>query len=159
LIFSFHYSQNEGWIAVGEAIFNAGLGVAVVHPIKAEMSGSAPKSQTKAPINYDAILICKRQVETVPASLEDAVDRTINRAKEKLLVLQRANKSSQLSAGDIFVVTQSEALCVFSQHVGKLRDSSHSIVTLSEFLAATSSRLTMVSAYNVEVVEIEQILA
>lgn len=137
LIFSFHHSRNEGWEAVGEAIFNAELSVVVAHPIKAEMSGASPKAQSGSPINYDAILVCKYRTEATQVSLQDAIDTTMRKAMSKFIALSKANKNSKLSNGDLFVITQSEALSVFSQHFGLLRNSSNSPLKLCEFLAAT----------------------
>ncbi|MBE3561050.1 MAG: hypothetical protein IMW89_17775 [Ktedonobacteraceae bacterium] len=145
LIFSFHHSRNEGWDAVGQAIFKANLGVVAAHPIKAEMSGASPKTQTGEPINYDAILVCKRLTDPVAANLEEAVQITLMKAKEKLKVLSRNNPSVNLSNKDRFVIVQSQALCVFSRHIGLLTDSSGAEITLSQFLAATSRSLEAIS--------------
>ncbi len=140
LVFSFHHSKSDGWVAVGEAILNAGLSVVAVHPIKAEMAGASPKSQTTSPINYDAILVCKRQIRTLPASSLDALRITIESVKSKISALSAANEDLKLSKGDVFVIAQAEALRTFSKHAGSLFDSSGSEVTLSEFLKLTASK-------------------
>jgi putative DNA methylase len=141
LIFSFHHSRNEGWQAVGQAIFEANLGVVAAHPIKAEMSGASPKAQTGDPINYDAILVCKRLATPVRASLEVATEVVLERASEKFRVLSQYRHLASLSNRDRFVIMQSQALCIFSRHVGHLTDTLGSEVTLSQFLAATSRHL------------------
>jgi putative DNA methylase len=150
LIFSFHHSRNEGWEAVGEAIFHAGLGVVAAYPVKAEMSGASPKAQTEAPINYDAILVCKRQRAPVCASFKDALHATIEKAREQVCALLQANKHTKLSRGDLFVIMQSAALCVFSRHIGYLRDDSAVNITLANFLAATNLSLEMVTENPIE---------
>lgn len=159
LIFSFHHSRNEGWQAVGEAIFNAGLEVSITHPIKAEMASASPKSQAKSPINYDAILVCKRQSVPGYISLQDAVDATIRNAKSRFLTLQQANENARLSKGDMFVMVQSEALSVYSRHIGCVKDSSGATISLSEFLEATSHSLNATSKQNLVEIEEEQIVA
>lgn len=138
-IFTFHHSRNEGWNAVGEAILHAGLAVVAAHPIKAEMSGAAPKAQSEAPINYDAILVCKRKTESTEASVEDALAIVSTKVREKFLSLSVFDKPSALSKGDLFVITQSEALHVFSMYAGSLRDSCGSVLSLAEFLQVTSN--------------------
>ncbi len=146
LIFSFHHSRNEGWEAVGQAIFEANLGVVAAHPIKAEMSGASPKSQTEEPINYDAILVCKQLLPPVSVSLETAIEVTLARAKEKLYALSQHNPFANFSYGDRFVIVQSQALCVFSQHMGRLTDRSGAQITLPQFLKATGCVLNTISA-------------
>ncbi len=158
LIFSFHHSRNDGWLAVGNAIFNAGLGVVAAHPIKAEMSGASPKTQSGSPINYDAILVCKRRDIVVCASLQESIDTTFRSAKSKFLDLSQASNNAKLSTGDLFVITQSEALRVFSSHIGQLKDSSNSSVTLSDFLAATRAGIDTFTEYHAEQMEAEQAL-
>ncbi len=156
LIFTFHHSRNTGWEAVGQAIFDAHLGVVAAHPIKAEMSGASPKSQTSEPINYDAILVCKQLKTPIRVSLGIAVDATRIKAREKLDILLQDKQSSNLSRGDRFVIVQSQALCVFSQHLGLITDASGTKVTLSQFLAATSPIVDMLSIEDkrIEVVHI-----
>ncbi|HVB61495.1 MAG TPA: DNA methyltransferase [Ktedonobacteraceae bacterium] len=161
LIFSFHHSRNEGWEAVGEAIFHAGLGVVAAYPVKAEMSSASPKAQTVAPINYDAILVCKRQKDPVCASLNDALRATIEKARGQVCALLQANQQTKLSRGDLFVITQAAALSVYSRHIGHLRDDSSAAMTLADFLAATSRCLAMVTENPIEqhhLLEIEPIL-
>ena len=141
LIFSFHHSRNEGWEAVGQAIFNAHLNVVAAYPIKAEMSAATPKAQTKEPINYDAILVCKKcatRITSTTTSLEDAIYATVVKVREKFHSLSNNSSSSRFSYGDRFVIMQSQALCVFSQHFDSIVDISGKKVSLSRFLTATS---------------------
>jgi len=140
LVFSFHHSRNEGWAAVGDALFSAGLSVVATHPIKAEMAVASPKSQTDAPINYDAVLVCKHVKEASTACLADALDRTLERFNAKVLSLSSFDAPSKLSNGDLFVIAQAEALHTFSEHAGLLLDSSGSPVKLLEFLTFVASR-------------------
>lgn len=139
LIFSFHHSRNEGWEAVGQAIFNAGLGVVAAHPIKAEMSGASPKSLSGSPINYDAILVCKHRGTPVSTTLALALQTTLQKVRHKLSHISQNNGSFVPAPGDIFVILQSEALCTFSQHFDQIRDASNQNITLHDFLKITSN--------------------
>lgn len=61
LAFTYHHSSNEGWTSLAEAIFGARFSVVNAHPVKAEMSVAAPKSQAKEPIQIDIIIVCRKQ--------------------------------------------------------------------------------------------------
>src|SRR5262249_33477539 len=61
LIFTYHHSKPEGWRCVLHALADAGFVIVAVHPVKAEMSVAAPKSQAKQPIDYDIITVCRKQ--------------------------------------------------------------------------------------------------
>jgi putative DNA methylase len=86
LVFSYHHSRAEGWAALVEAIFDADFSVVNTHPVKAEMSVAAPKSQAKEPILLDVIMVCKKKQYDTRAPLETITgfDEVINRAIGKL---------------------------------------------------------------------------
>jgi putative DNA methylase len=61
VVFSYHHSRSEGWMALADAVVGSGLSFVNCHPIKAEMSIATPKSQAKEPIQLDVILVCRKQ--------------------------------------------------------------------------------------------------
>ena len=61
LVFSYHHSREEGWIAVAKAVLEAGFSFVQSQPVKSEMSVAAPKSQAKEPIDLDILLVCKKK--------------------------------------------------------------------------------------------------
>jgi len=106
-----------------------------------------------SPINYDAILVCKRLFTPISVSLEAALKDVLERTREKLRVLSQDTHLSNLSNGDRFVIIQSQALCVFSQHNGYVIDDLGESVTLSRFLLATARSLNTISAHDDKQVE------
>ncbi|MGH9424739.1 MAG: adenine-specific DNA methylase, partial [Terriglobia bacterium] len=74
LIFTYHHSRPEGWTSLVEAVFGAGFSVVNAHPVKAEMSVAAPKSQAKEPIQLDIVLVCRpsEQDSRIPDGLSDS---------------------------------------------------------------------------------------
>lgn len=61
LVFTYHHSRMDGWSSLADAVVNAGLTFVNCHPLKAEMSVAAPKSQAKEPIQLDVVLVCRKQ--------------------------------------------------------------------------------------------------
>jgi adenine-specific DNA methylase len=49
LVFTYHHSRADGWTSLAEAVVGAGFDLVNAHPLKAEMSVAAPKSQAKEP--------------------------------------------------------------------------------------------------------------
>jgi putative DNA methylase len=86
LVFSYHHSRAEGWAALVEAIFDADFSVVNGHPVKAEMSAAAPKSQAKEPIQLDVILVCKKKQydSRIPMDAKTGFDEVVDRATRKL---------------------------------------------------------------------------
>lgn len=138
-VFSFHHSRNDGWLAVGNALLEAGFTIVATHPIKAEMAVASPKSQTDAPINYDAILVCKHHTTATHSTVTDAIKSTLERARRKISTLHLTH-NLKLSEGDIFVITQAEALHTFSNHYNLLFDTLNKRITLRDFLNLVDTR-------------------
>ena len=61
LVFTFHHSHPEGWLALASALYGAQFSIIQAHPVRAELAAATPKSQTKEPILIDAIIVCRKQ--------------------------------------------------------------------------------------------------
>jgi putative DNA methylase len=61
LVFTYHHSRAEGWTSLAEAVLGAEFALVNAHPLKAEMSVAAPKSQAKEPIQLDVVLVCRKR--------------------------------------------------------------------------------------------------
>ena len=87
LVFTYHHSRADGWTSLAEAVVGAGFDVVNAHPVKAEMSVAAPKSQAKEPIQLDVVLVCRkreaddRRRSEAGAAVEQAVERAAAKAR------------------------------------------------------------------------------
>lgn len=61
MVFSYHHSRAEGWSSLAEAVVRAGFSVVEGHPVRAELSVAAPKSQASEPIQLDVLIVCRRR--------------------------------------------------------------------------------------------------
>jgi putative DNA methylase len=104
LVFTYHHSRADGWTAVADAVLAAGLSFVNCHPVKAEMSVAAPKSQAKEPIQLDVVLVCRKQPADKRArqSVDTGMERAIAHAKAKASRL--LNCGLVLSANDRRVI-------------------------------------------------------
>lgn len=69
MIFTYHHSRTEGWIAVYDAITKAGFSISQVLPLKAEMAVSVAIMAAKEPINYDLVFVCRKRIEDVQQTM------------------------------------------------------------------------------------------
>ncbi|HLN88305.1 MAG TPA: hypothetical protein VK200_17625, partial [Candidatus Limnocylindrales bacterium] len=99
-----HHSRADGWTALADAILGAGLSFVNCHPVKAEMSVAAPKSQAKEPIQLDVLLVCRKQPadKRGKQSMDAATERAIAHAKAKAARLRGCGFT--LSANDRRVI-------------------------------------------------------
>jgi putative DNA methylase len=86
LVFTYHHSRHEGWTSLVKAVYGSGFSVINAHPVKAELSVAAPKSQAKEPIQLDVIFVCrKREKDEGPdGGIEQALVDTAERSRQKL---------------------------------------------------------------------------
>ncbi|MCQ3976486.1 MAG: hypothetical protein DPW09_23895 [Anaerolineae bacterium] len=108
LVFTYHHSRAEGWQALVEAVYDAGFSIVNAHPVKAEMSVAAPKSQAKEPIQLDILLVCKKKEQDRRLTLDSsaALNDTTKRAYQKLSRLAQIGLKLSLNDRRITVISQ-----------------------------------------------------
>lgn len=115
LIFTYHHSRPEGWRCVGQALADAGFVIVAVHPIKAEMSVAAPKSQAREPIDYDIILVCRKQGEDGPLPPLDFASVLREATTDALAQVARLRACKRpLSRNDARVIVMAQVLLYLS---------------------------------------------
>jgi putative DNA methylase len=143
LIFSYHHSKEDGWVAVARALLGAGFSFVQSQPVKSEMSVATPKNQAKEPIDLDVLLVCRKQStdDRESLTLTRAVGKAIDDAQNKI---RRFNKKGRkLSKNDIAVVVVGQLLVelsasrTFEQFFNDLQTALPEVVSVKEKLAAT----------------------
>jgi len=114
LVFSYHHSREDGWVALAEAVLGSRFTIVQAQPVKAEMSVASPKSQAKEPIDLDVILVCRKHSKESRAKRkeENALNDAINRADNCIKRFNRAGR--QLSRGDVRIILLSQLLVELS---------------------------------------------
>ncbi len=114
LVFTYHHSRAEGWLAVYQAIRQAGFYISQAHPVKAEMAVAIPIQQSKTPINFDLIFVCRKIEPTKSSAAQEFHLLTcLIRAKRDLTALRQA--SLVISIGDVKVILLGHVLAALSQ--------------------------------------------
>ena len=115
-VFTYHHSRWEGWRSVLNAVEAAGFRIGVCHPVKAEMSVATPKHQAKAPINFDIIMVCRKNPS---GSLRSNGIRSLSlvhaleRAEPQIDRLRKVGW--KLSRNDIGIVVMSQVVAEISR--------------------------------------------
>jgi len=112
LVFTYHHSRPEGWSSLAQAVYGARFSVVHAHPVKAEMSVAAPKSQAKEPIQLDVIFVCQKLERDVREPMEPALalEQTAALTEEKLDRLRPLGL--KLSQNDCRVTVTSQFLAL-----------------------------------------------
>jgi putative DNA methylase len=115
LIFTYHHSRPEGWRCVLHALTDAGFVIVAVHPIKAEMSVAAPKTQAKEPIDYDIIIVCRKRQKNgaiLPLGFVSVLEEATTDALKQVARLRVSKRP--LSRNDARIILMSQVLLYLS---------------------------------------------
>jgi len=110
LVLTYHHSRIEGWTSVYRAIREAGFYITHIQPVKAEMSVSVPIQQSKSPVHFDLILVCRKTHSAVSASGHDGVSLLTCLGETKTTVLDLRSGGIEVSLGDIKVMLMGSIL-------------------------------------------------
>ena len=116
LAFTYHHSRWEGWRSVLYALTTSGFRIEACHPVKSEMSVAMPKFQAKAPINFDIIIVCRK--ENPRATMEDSPSNltfapAFQRAENQIARLRK--DGWRLSRNDVGVIVMAQVIAEISR--------------------------------------------
>jgi len=137
LVFTYHHSRADGWTSLAEAVVGAGFEVVNAHPLKAEMSVAAPKSQAKEPIQLDVVLVCrKREADRRPRNdAEAAAQQAIERAAAKARRLVACGLALSVNDRRVNVISQFLVAACAGRSAGELADVLSSRLTALDLAA------------------------
>lgn len=103
LVFTYHHSRVDGWSSVYEAVREASFTITNTQPVKAEMSVSVPVRSSRVPINYDLIIVCRKEGNITLELDEDIIlKESITEMQSKVVRLKDANLD--ISLGDAWII-------------------------------------------------------
>lgn len=105
LVFTYHHSRREGWRSVWRALDAAGFLVVAAHPVKSELSVAMPKTQAKAPIDYDIVFVCRKRPRLdppLPARFETLLKTATESASSQVQRLRQSGR--RVNPGDVRVI-------------------------------------------------------
>ncbi len=119
LVMTYHHSRWEGWRSVLSAMSDAGFRIVACHPVKSELSVATPKHQAKSPINFDIVVVCRKERDC-PGSSETIevleITSAFDRAEAQLLRLHETGWV--LSRNDVGVVVMGQVMAEISRYPG-----------------------------------------
>jgi len=104
LVFTYHHSRIDGWLALYRAIRESGFYVTRVHPIKSEMAVAISIQQSKIPINIDLIMVCRKTSLVYSFSPNDTIHVTLCIDETRQMTKELQKVGIQVSESDIKVI-------------------------------------------------------
>jgi adenine-specific DNA methylase len=103
-VFTYHHSRIDGWVALYKAIRESGFYVTHAHPVKSEMAVAIPIQQSKIPINFDLIIVCRKNNPANLPTQSDSISTLICLDETRQIVKELQSLSMPVLAGDIKVI-------------------------------------------------------
>ena len=120
LVFTYHHSRWEGWECVLKAMRAAGFRIEACHPVKAEMSVATPKHQAKSPINFDIIIVCrKNQSGTTGPNIVSGLTLASAFERAEAQIARLRTSGWKLSRNDIGVMVMAQVVAEISRQPEK----------------------------------------
>src|SRR5208337_4377622 len=117
LVFTFHHSEDEPWVAVLESLFNAGFILEGTYPIRSDESKGEGEFGSQK-IEYDIIHVCRKRTEEPQPISWARLRRMIMQDVRQLKRLLEQHQDAGLQDADLQVVRRGKALEYYSRHYG-----------------------------------------
>jgi hypothetical protein len=124
MVFTFHHAEGETWVALIEALCDAGFEIGSVYPVHGEREASLHLMEKEA-IAYDLIHVCRIRPHDAAvekrswAGIRQEVRR---RARDEIRAIEAGRYGKGLSPSDINIILIGKCLEMYSRHYGAVVD-------------------------------------
>lgn len=137
LAFTFHHSEDEPWVAVLEALFDAGFYLEATYPIRSDETkgeGAKPGTFGAQLIEYDIIHVCRKRLAEPTRVSWAKMRREVLQDVRQLQQLLEHHAKEGLPAADLQVIRRGKALEYFSRHYGQVYVNDERPISVKEAL-------------------------
>ncbi len=136
MVFTFHHAEGETWIALLQALCDAGFEIDSVYPVHGEREASLHLLEKEA-ISYDLIHVCKKRPAAIaigtgaspqppvpsPRSWAGIRQEIRRRAREEIKAIEAGRYGNEpLSPADVNIILIGKCLELYSRHYGAVVD-------------------------------------
>lgn len=140
LAFTFHHSEDEPWVDVLEALFDAGFYLEATYPIRSDETKGSGEFGSKT-IEYDIIHVCRKRLEDPKPVSWARLRRQILQEARRLEEMLSHHKRAGLPDADIAVIRRGKALEYFSRHYGQVLVEGDEVMEVKDALAGINQVL------------------
>ncbi|HML53151.1 MAG TPA: hypothetical protein PKC79_03570 [Solidesulfovibrio magneticus] len=119
MAFTFHHNEDQAWIAILKALFDAGYVLQATYPIRSDETFAEGKFGSKK-IEYDIIHVCRKRLhEPEPVSWA-RMRRWVKDETLRLKELLEHTHGKTLPESDLRVILRGKSLEFYSRHYGQV---------------------------------------
>ncbi|MBI4330982.1 MAG: DUF1156 domain-containing protein [Chloroflexi bacterium] len=120
MAFTFHHSEDEAWVDVLRALFDAGFVLTRTYPIRSDETKGERASFGSQKIEYDIIHVCRKRLEEPKAVSWARMRRWVKDEAAQFKELLEHSHGKELPESDLLVILRGKALEFYSRHYGQV---------------------------------------
>jgi hypothetical protein len=120
MAFTFHHNEDNAWIDVLKALFEAGYILVATYPIRSDETKGETAAFGSRKIEYDIIHVCRKRLEEPTPVAWAKMRRWVKDESSLLKALLEHTHGKALTPADIRVILRGKSLEFYSLHYGKV---------------------------------------
>lgn len=120
MAFTFHHSEDEAWIAVLKALFDAGFVLVSTYPVRSDESKGENAAFGSQSIEYDIIHVCRKRLQDGEPVSWARMRRWVKSEAQRLKELLEHTHGKELPESDLRVILRGKSLEFYSRHYGQV---------------------------------------
>lgn len=140
MAFTFHHNEDEAWIDILKALFDAGYVLVATYPIRSDETFADGKFGSKK-IAYDIIHVCRKRLETPEPVSWARMRRWVKDETVRLKKLLEHTHGKELPESDLRVILRGKSLEFYSRHYGQVFTGDGQLLDVREALLGINQLL------------------
>jgi hypothetical protein len=120
MAFTFHHNEDQAWIDVLKALFDAEYLLVATYPIRSDESKGENADFGSRKIEYDIIHVCRKRLHEPEPVAWSRMRRWVKEEAERLKELLEHTHGQSLPEPDLRVILRGKSLEFYSRHYGKV---------------------------------------
>ena len=120
MAFTFHHSEDQAWIDILKALFDAGYVLVATYPIRSDESKGEGGQFGSKKIEYDIIHVCRKRLEQPEPVSWARMRRWVKDESVRLKGLLEHTHGKTLPESDLRVILRGKSLEFYSRHYGQV---------------------------------------
>lgn len=120
MAFTFHHSEDQAWIDILKALFDAGYYLISTYPIRSDETKGESAQFGSQKIEYDIIHVCRKRLKDPEPVSWARMRRWVKEESQRLKDLLENTHAKELPESDLRVILRGKSLEFYSRHYGQV---------------------------------------
>lgn len=141
MAFTFHHNDDNAWINVLKALFEAGYYLVATYPIRSDETKGDTAAFGSKKIEYDIIHVCRKRLAEPELVSYAKMRRFVKEETSRLKSLLEAVHGKALPEADLRVILRGKSLEFYSQHYGQVQTGTGEMLNVHDALLGINQML------------------